>query len=314
MIDSLHIQNYRLFKDLKIDKLGQVNLIAGKNNTGKTALLEVMRILGSKADNGVINDIVNKRGDFELGNTDSFHSLFNNFENFENIVINDITFLNSISVEVEYGSAYDNDKKSKRIKNYELEADYVMNNPNGKDCIYIPLQFDSDNNAKFWDKISLTSKELDVIDILKIVDKKIITVRYDTGNAKVLLEGESYPRFLKNLGEGVNRLFTIALALVNSQHKTLLIDEFEVGLHQSVQKQLWEIIFKYAKLWNIQVFVTTHSHDTVKAFATVWNEKENLEMGQYFRLTQDKTDPTVIYPEFYDHEELLSSIYNLEPR
>lgn len=41
MLDHLHIQNYRLFKDLKIKKLGQMNLIAGKNNTGKTALFMV---------------------------------------------------------------------------------------------------------------------------------------------------------------------------------------------------------------------------------------------------------------------------------
>ena len=44
MLDSLHIQNYRLFKDLKIEKLGQVNLISGKNNCGKTALLEALQI------------------------------------------------------------------------------------------------------------------------------------------------------------------------------------------------------------------------------------------------------------------------------
>ncbi len=38
MLNHLHIQNYRLFRDLHIDKLGQVNLIAGKNNTGKPHL------------------------------------------------------------------------------------------------------------------------------------------------------------------------------------------------------------------------------------------------------------------------------------
>ena len=56
MLESLHIQNYRLFKDLKIDKLGQVNLIAGKNNTGKTALLEAIRIQLSGFDVTVLTD------------------------------------------------------------------------------------------------------------------------------------------------------------------------------------------------------------------------------------------------------------------
>ena len=32
------VKNFRCFKDLQINDLGRVNLIAGKNNTGKTAL------------------------------------------------------------------------------------------------------------------------------------------------------------------------------------------------------------------------------------------------------------------------------------
>jgi AAA15 family ATPase/GTPase len=45
MLRSLHIKNFRLFRDLKIEHLSRVNLIAGKNNTGKTALLEALYLL-----------------------------------------------------------------------------------------------------------------------------------------------------------------------------------------------------------------------------------------------------------------------------
>ncbi len=44
MYKSFHVKNFRCFKDLQINDLGRVNLIAGKNNTGKTALLEAMYI------------------------------------------------------------------------------------------------------------------------------------------------------------------------------------------------------------------------------------------------------------------------------
>lgn len=40
MFTSLAIQNFRAFTDLKVDSVDRVNLIAGKNDTGKTALLE----------------------------------------------------------------------------------------------------------------------------------------------------------------------------------------------------------------------------------------------------------------------------------
>jgi len=41
-LDSLRVQNFRTFKDLTIDRLGRVNLIVGKNNVGKTALLQAL--------------------------------------------------------------------------------------------------------------------------------------------------------------------------------------------------------------------------------------------------------------------------------
>ena len=37
MYKSFRVKNFRCFKDLQINDLGRVNLIAGKNNTGKTA-------------------------------------------------------------------------------------------------------------------------------------------------------------------------------------------------------------------------------------------------------------------------------------
>jgi len=44
LLDSLEIQNFRGFRHLQIEKLGRVNLIVGKNNIGKTALLEALHL------------------------------------------------------------------------------------------------------------------------------------------------------------------------------------------------------------------------------------------------------------------------------
>jgi hypothetical protein len=43
-LPSPRVQGYRLFDDLSIERLGRVNLITGKNNTGKSALLEAVRL------------------------------------------------------------------------------------------------------------------------------------------------------------------------------------------------------------------------------------------------------------------------------
>ena len=42
MYKSFRMKNFRCFRDLQINGLGRVNLIAGPNNTGKTALMEAM--------------------------------------------------------------------------------------------------------------------------------------------------------------------------------------------------------------------------------------------------------------------------------
>ncbi len=50
MYKSFRVKNFRCFKDLQINDLGRVNLIAGKNNTGKTALMEAIYILAGNRE------------------------------------------------------------------------------------------------------------------------------------------------------------------------------------------------------------------------------------------------------------------------
>jgi predicted ATP-dependent endonuclease of OLD family len=68
MLDSLEIRNYRNLKHLTIDKLGQVNLLVGKNNTGKTSVLEAMAIHSTRLDELVtIKSLLQRRGEYYPG-------------------------------------------------------------------------------------------------------------------------------------------------------------------------------------------------------------------------------------------------------
>ena len=45
MLKSLRISNYRAFGALGVDELSRINLISGRNNSGKTTLLEALLML-----------------------------------------------------------------------------------------------------------------------------------------------------------------------------------------------------------------------------------------------------------------------------
>lgn len=44
-MNSIEISNFKNFRHLRIDNIGRVNLIVGKNNAGKSSLLEAVSIL-----------------------------------------------------------------------------------------------------------------------------------------------------------------------------------------------------------------------------------------------------------------------------
>ncbi len=64
MLESFYINNFRLFKHLELPELGRINLIAGKNSSGKSALLEAIRLYASNADPGVFADLIFSRKEY----------------------------------------------------------------------------------------------------------------------------------------------------------------------------------------------------------------------------------------------------------
>jgi len=325
MLDYLKVENYRLFKNLDIPKLGQINLVTGKNNAGKSTLLEVIRILESEGNSSVVNNILDKRGDWKDGDEEgTYAALFTNHELSKHNISKDV-FINDFYI----GFDYDDEayglflKKEKIIEDDRHPTGFEMvvfdsinlkkgdkNYPQDK-AIFIPPSADFDNTS-LWDKIELTPREDDVKQILRIIIPDLVDLGISKKGAKVRLKNSETPAPLKNFGEGTNRLLMIALALVSAKDNVLLIDEIDLGLHYTVHKKLWEIIFQFAKEWNIQVFATTHSRDCLAAFTSIVNRKEYIKMGMSLRLQKEKDNIIAID---YSPEELEDAIAaNIETR
>lgn len=63
MIKDFLLRNYRKFQTFRIDALGQVNVFVGKNNAGKTSLLEALYLYSMGVDVDVLQNIAARRGE-----------------------------------------------------------------------------------------------------------------------------------------------------------------------------------------------------------------------------------------------------------
>lgn len=167
--------------------------------------------------------------------------------------------------------------------------------------------------AALWDLISLTNLESEVISALKLIEPKISGVAFveditkgsrgDNRIPLVKIKDIDEPLPLKSMGDGMTRLFHIIVALVNARNGILLIDEFENGLHWTVQPKVWDIVFHLSERLNVQVFATTHSRDCVNGFDSAWNKYPSL--GAFFRL---EAKDNVIKVTEYTSETLTDSL------
>ena len=163
-----------------------------------------------------------------------------------------------------------------------------------------PGVLDNDDLARFWDDVVLKDDEEAVVEPLRLVFGRSISGIRVVGDEKPLgrragrravvsLKDHKGRVPLRSLGDGVLRLFGVALGLGNSRSGFLLIDEAENGIHHSVQKDFWHMILDTAEKNDVQVIATTHSWDCVRGFAQAANELEDAE-GVLVRLSRQNGD------------------------
>ena len=341
MMESFHIDNFKNLKNLKISRLSRVNLIVGKNNVGKSTLLEAIsiylangseehlrKLLANRGEDIVINDVIDvktvKAHFLSLFNDrKEVYSRFDNTISIGNKTNGEAVFIQQVYV-VETTEISDDGKRRQLVKvMYEDDMpkdmsaftyissglwiatkkyEFLIRYDNHQVPTTIvkdrcPFQyvhtidFNTDDNAILFDKVAMTPEEKYIIQALNIINPDIEKLNFlnsdDIKGRRIPLVSIGDKRYrLSSMGDGINRILTIILALLNCKDGVLLLDEFETGLHYSVQVQLWKIIFMLSEKLNVQVFVTTHSNDCVNSFART--NKQGV--GQLIRLVNQDGD------------------------
>ena len=312
MLDSLHIKNFRCFEDLTIPSLGRVNLIVGKNSVGKSSILEAVYIFANRGRQSEIRNILSARNEI-FRNDDSIEDIFfgRKFPKEdsvdEHLIIGDndqfvyMYFNNNTNIVFGF---------NKRGESNKLAL--LTINPIPYGVVHTDV-LPEDYLAYLWDDVSINSEEDSIKDALKIITPQLVNVIFVKSPkedrqdriAIVKLKGESKGIPLKSFGEGMSRLLQIFLHAFKARGGYLMIDEFENGLHYSIQEEVWKKLFKLEKELNIQVFATTHSEDTVKAFCKVSLADDEVD-GKLISLGRSAAiaDNGKILADVYDEKTL----------
>ncbi|WP_420441548.1 AAA family ATPase [Candidatus Palauibacter sp.] len=160
--------------------------------------------------------------------------------------------------------------------------------------------------AHLWKPIALTDDEDAAVEALRMVvgdgvHRAAVVAEHPRYRHRtqpiVRFKGDPAPVPLKSLGDGAVRLFGVALALANSRHGFLVIDEAENGIHHSIQKRFWRMVLETADANNVQVLATTHSRDCVEGFARAAAERQDIE-GTLVRINRRNGEMWAVeYPE-----------------
>jgi predicted ATPase len=362
MLKSLDIKNFRSLENFKVSKLGRVNLIVGMNNSGKSSVLEALRIYAGNAQRALLEEIAAGHDEkFRLRESELSESEMQlPFEDFftgrkfpesegPGICIGELD-ANADLLRIEHGFLHEieevvtdllgTQESSTRLRRQRISRVAAENIETGMvhpalfvgkgerwshilldsfsgqrfrpasfdasgtlPCSVIPTQFISvDELADEWDKIVFTEYQEVVKKGLQIISpdfEDMVFIRNDDSvsairrefrrSAKVKLAATSRPVPLNSLGDGMLRVLQLILKVFPAKDGFLLIDEFENGLHFSVQEKVWALLFELAEKLNIQIFATTHSWDCIESFAKTACNYKNSE-GVLFRVGKSVRD------------------------
>jgi AAA15 family ATPase/GTPase len=142
---------------------------------------------------------------------------------------------------------------------------------------------------ELFEQIVLTPEEDLVIEALQIIEPTLKRIAVFRDNFVVLLSNNTERIPLGNMGDGIQKILGLALALVNSKDGILLVDEIDTGLHFMTISKMWKLVWETAKKLNVQVFATTHNSDCWTGLTELIDPDNEREDGiTLHRIEKDK--------------------------
>lgn len=322
---SLELVDYKAHKQLVLKDLGRINIFAGPNNSGKTSVLEAVYLLTQQSESRALMEIVSRRG--KLGRKPLPKLLYKLIPPL--IRVSGVFDGQNTDIEAVLDKdSQDVADKSGYVGSILMKSKYASHAQNSATHL-----FDKRDPQRSYSKNprvlcrSILSSPFSMHDPLVLVrvheqamerggkEKAISFLREwaDTGLKNIELANE-FQRFwvshsdpsrnldLTDFGEGMQRVFMIALVFAYAENGVVLIDELENALHISLLRDFSRFLHELAIAFNVQVFATSHSKECIDAFVT---NGYKLDEVSAYALVQREGKTVAIHRSGPDLAELL---------
>ena len=325
-IKNINIKNFRGIDHLTIEDFSMVNVFLGQNNSGKTTMLEAIAMLMSMSNPDVPQAINAVRARKPFSNFIDVQYFFNNLDvttppevkaelsdgSFRHLTLalsyvfdeladpknepqqqmGAVKYVNTLEMnfEIAKGTTRQSHKSWLRVNpqglvvNRKVADGYLEN----KRAWLTPSDLMTSNLANDLAELFKRNRKDTILALLKLFDTRINSIEILTDDIYIGFEGMSQMLSVSMMGDGLRRYLNIVASAANPLIDILLIDEIDNGLHYSVYKKLWQALFALAEASNKQIFVTTHSKETLGHLNKML--EEHVEYQQELRIfTLEKT-------------------------
>lgn len=349
-IKKAEISNYRGIDHLSIEDFSRVNVFLGQNSTGKSSVLECLLLLMGMS-NPDLPQLINSIRSRSFSGFSDLRYMFHDYDLSEKPEMTSELFDGSIRhVSLDMTYVFDNqmnpDSQNGKIPTSEtksflntLKVVFDVENNHQKEsfeCSITSNQQGIISNKKLAEgyleknSVAFLSSDLsagnpvnDLVELAKLKRKDVVIkqlMNFDSriNSLEILnnvvyvgLEGIDQLLTVNMLGDGLRRYLNIVVASANPINNILLIDEIENGLHYSAYNKLWKAIFSLAINTNKQVFITTHSKETLLQLDRMLKENPSYQDSlRLYTIEKTKREGHKAYKLTYDglHEACLNDI------
>ncbi len=344
MFDSLRIQRFRCYADQSVTDLRRVNIIVGRNASGKTALLESI-FLASGGHPEIALRLRTWRG---LGDRIAISSdpdstvelwsdLFYRFDKQAAISIElkrnskpvrsiKITHSGTSSITVPLGDApvgtftelpiqfewQGTEGRSAKIRPRLTEEGVNFGTPveGIKGAYFGPgmAAGTPQENAARYSELSKRGEESDFSTALQrefpLLSSLSLEVNAGTLMLYAKVKGLDIKTPLGVVSAGVNRLASVLLAIANSKGGVVLIDEVENGFYFDRLQSIWDTLLRFAETYNVQLFVSTHSREAIAAAQPALEKSTD----KFALLRTERTDSGDVRVKHFAGKDFLNAI------